>query len=49
MHEMSLASSMMDIIDDYAPRHGSEKARVPRLSFGALSGMDVDEVNESCA
>lgn len=40
MHEMSLASSMMDIIDEYAARHGFEKVRVLRMSFGALSGID---------
>lgn len=40
MHEMSLASSMMDIIDEYAARHGFDKVRVLRLSCGALSGID---------
>lgn len=40
MHEMSLASSILDIIDEYAARHGFEKVSVLRLACGALSGVD---------
>lgn len=40
MHEMSLASSMMDIIDEYAGRYGFGKVTVIRMSFGAFSGID---------
>jgi hydrogenase nickel incorporation protein HypA/HybF len=37
---MSLASSMMNIIDEYAQRYGFSKVSALRLSFGALSGID---------
>jgi len=40
MHEMSLSASIMDIIFDYARRHGFEKVNAVRLSFGALSCIE---------
>lgn len=40
MHEMSLVSAMMNIVDEYSRRHGFSKVRSLTLSFGALSGID---------
>jgi hydrogenase maturation protease len=40
MHEMSLVSSMLDIVDEYAARHAFRQVNVLRLSFGALSAID---------
>ncbi|MFY9399124.1 MAG: hydrogenase maturation nickel metallochaperone HypA [Desulfomonilia bacterium] len=40
MHEMSLVSSVLDIVEDYASRHRFGRVDTVRLSFGALSGID---------
>lgn len=42
MHEMSLVSSVLDIVEDYASRHRFGRVNTVRLSFGALSGIEPD-------
>ena len=40
MHEMSLTSSMMDIIFEYVHDHHFTKVKLIKLSFGALSCIE---------
>lgn len=40
MHEMSLTASIMDIIYEYAARHGFTRVKEVKLSFGALSCIE---------
>ncbi|HNY66590.1 MAG TPA: hydrogenase maturation nickel metallochaperone HypA [Deltaproteobacteria bacterium] len=40
MHEMSLVSSMLDIVEEYAAQHSFGKVNVLKLSFGALSCIE---------
>ncbi|OPY05676.1 MAG: hydrogenase nickel incorporation protein HybF [Syntrophus sp. PtaB.Bin001] len=40
MHELSLVSSILNIIDDYAGREGFEHVNSLQLSCGKLSGVD---------
>ena len=40
MHELSLAQSLLDIVEDYARREGFNRVISLKLSFGRLSGID---------
>jgi len=40
MHELSLIRSMLDIVEDYAAKHGFERVNAIRLSFGRLSCIE---------
>ena len=40
MHELSLTQSILDIVAQYAERHGFDRVNSLRLSFGRLSGID---------
>jgi hydrogenase nickel incorporation protein HypA/HybF len=40
MHEMSLVGSMLDIVEDYAAKHGFARVNALKLSFGALSCIE---------
>jgi hydrogenase nickel incorporation protein HypA/HybF len=40
MHEMSLVSSLIEIIEDYSARHGFSRVNTIKLSFGALSCIE---------
>jgi len=42
MHEMSLAASVREIVEDAARAHGAGHVRVVRLRIGALSAVDPD-------
>lgn len=42
MHEISLAQSVIDIVEGYARREGFKKVNVLKLSFGRLSGLDTE-------
>jgi hydrogenase nickel incorporation protein HypA/HybF len=39
MHELSLVSSILDIIEDYAAREGFERVKSLRLSCGKVSSV----------
>ncbi len=41
MHELSLVSSILDIIEDYASQDGFRRVNNLRLSCGRLSGVDL--------
>jgi hydrogenase nickel incorporation protein HypA/HybF len=47
MHEMSLVGSMLDIIEEYAAKHGFTKVNALRLSFGALSCIEPSALKMS--
>jgi hydrogenase nickel incorporation protein HypA/HybF len=40
MHEMSLAQSIVELVQDHARRDQFTRARIVRLSIGALSHVD---------
>jgi hydrogenase nickel incorporation protein HypA/HybF len=40
MHELSLVQSVLDIVDDYAARHGFRHVKTLRLSCGRFSCID---------
>lgn len=40
MHEMALARSIVDIVDEHAREHACARVRVVRLSIGALSHVE---------
>jgi len=40
MHEFSLIQSMLDIVEDYAAKHGFERVNAIQLSFGRLSCIE---------
>jgi len=42
MHELSLISGLLDIVDTYAQTHGFERVNVLKLSFGRLSCIDPE-------
>jgi hydrogenase nickel incorporation protein HypA/HybF len=42
MHELSIAQSILDIIDEYAARDGFLTVLRLELEVGALSGIEVD-------
>lgn len=41
MHEMSLAQSLLEIVDEYAARHGFKKVNTLNLSLGRLSCVET--------
>jgi hydrogenase nickel incorporation protein HypA/HybF len=47
MHEMSLVGSMLDIIEEYAARHGFSRVNALKLSFGALSCIEPSALRMS--
>ncbi|MDP2005853.1 MAG: hydrogenase maturation nickel metallochaperone HypA [Rubrivivax sp.] len=42
MHEMSLAESVREIVDDTARAHGAQRVKVVRLEIGRLSQVEVE-------
>jgi hydrogenase nickel incorporation protein HypA/HybF len=40
MHEMSLVSSLLHIVEDYAEKHSFRRVNALKLSFGALSCIE---------
>lgn len=42
MHEMSLAESVLEIIENSAAQHGSKKVHAVWLEIGQLAGVEVD-------
>jgi len=42
MHEMALAASMRDIVEDVARRNGAEKVRTVRVELGALACVEPE-------
>ena len=44
MHELSIAQSIVDIVQQTASSNGSGKVRTIRLRIGALSGVVVDSL-----
>jgi len=42
MHEMSLAASVREIVEDAARANGAEHVRVVRLRIGALAAVEPD-------
>lgn len=40
MHELSLISSLLDVVEEYAAKHGFTKVNTLRLSFGRLSCIE---------
>ncbi|MCE5261911.1 MAG: hydrogenase maturation nickel metallochaperone HypA [Deltaproteobacteria bacterium] len=42
MHELSLAQSLIDIVEDYGRREGFARVRSLKLSFGRLSCIEPD-------
>jgi hydrogenase nickel incorporation protein HypA/HybF len=42
MHEMSLAESMLQIVDETARKNGATKVTAVRLELGALSHVEAD-------
>jgi len=42
MHEMSLAESVVQIIEDYARREGFARVRAVWLEIGSLSGVETE-------
>jgi hydrogenase nickel incorporation protein HypA/HybF len=45
MHEMSIAESILEIVEDAARRQGFSKVKEVRLEIGALSGVEVDSLS----
>ena len=39
MHELAIARSLIDLVDDYAARHGNRKVRRIHVRLGELSAM----------
>ncbi len=44
MHELSLASSLLDIVHGYSLEHKFKKVNSIKLSFGELSGVNKDSL-----
>ena len=42
MHELSLVTEMLDIIADYAARHGFRRVNSLKLSCGCLAGIEPE-------
>ena len=42
MHEMALAESVREIVDDTARAHGASRVRVVRLEIGKLAQVELD-------
>jgi hydrogenase nickel incorporation protein HypA/HybF len=42
MHEMALAASVREIVEDTARAHGAGRVRVVRLRIGALAAVEPD-------
>lgn len=42
MHEMSIAESILEIVEDAAHRQGFAKVKEIRLEIGALSGVEIE-------
>lgn len=42
MHEMSLAESMREIVEDTARRHGAARVRAVRLRIGRLAPVEIE-------
>lgn len=40
MHEQSLVQALLDVINEYAGRHGAQKVCAVRLSCGRLAGIE---------
>ena len=47
MHELSLTRSLLDIVDEYAERHGFRVVHSLKLSFGRLSCIDAEALKFS--
>jgi len=44
MHELSLVSSLLEIIEDYATKEGFNRVNALRLSCGRLSCVDIQSL-----
>jgi hydrogenase nickel incorporation protein HypA/HybF len=42
MHEMSLAESVLAIIEDYAQREGFARVKTVRLEIGRMAGVEIE-------
>ena len=42
MHEMTLAESVLDVIEDYASREGCLRVKTVRLEIGKLSSVEPE-------
>lgn len=47
MHELSLTQNILDIVDEYAARHGFQVVHSLKLSFGRLSCIDPESLKFS--
>ena len=47
MHELSLTRNLLDIVDEYAARHGFRVVHSMKLSFGRLSCIDAESLKFS--
>lgn len=45
MHEMSIAESILDIVESAARQQGFAKVKEVRLEIGALSGVEVEALS----
>lgn len=44
MHEMALAESVLQVIEDHAARQGFRAVKAVRLEIGALSGVEPEAI-----
>jgi hydrogenase nickel incorporation protein HypA/HybF len=44
MHEMALAASVLDIVEDYARREAARRVRSVRLAIGRLSNVEIEAI-----
>jgi hydrogenase nickel incorporation protein HypA/HybF len=44
MHEMSLAESLREIVDDTARAHGARRVAAVRLEIGKLAQVEIDAI-----
>ncbi len=47
MHEMALATSVLQIVEDTARRHGAERVSAVRLEIGGLSHVESEALRFS--
>ncbi len=45
MHEMSLAESILEIVEDTARKQGFARVKEVRLEIGALSGVEIEALS----
>jgi hydrogenase nickel incorporation protein HypA/HybF len=45
MHEMSIAESILEIVEDAARQQGFAKVKEVRLEIGALSGVEIEALS----